>query len=212
LHYTDRRPDAYVRIPFITTKECIHFVDTEEHVLGFGKRYMLNDKDHSNVPDWLWKFRGQLRVISTPHLPGKHYAVSPLQLLALVIHLEKLHRGGYFHGDICGYNVVFQDRKERPTYNYQEGNDSSFDLQGYSACLIDFDYAGPNDENLKYPQGYRQTLTDGFRIGEAGDTIVAHHEWVAMRHILFHLHLLVPPPDAPSDSLPNERHFRDRFA
>jgi hypothetical protein len=235
-------------------------VDTGGQTLDFGKRLVINNVDHSNRPDWLWAFCGQLRVILTPYLPGKHCAVSPLQLLALVIHLEKLHAEGYFHGDIRGYNVVFQDEndvdiKHGHTYIYQEDNegkdsthkhhkditdfvfldeteahtyssqtgqeekdttqenleddDTTFDLQGCTACLIDLDFAGPRNEDNKYPQGYTQELTDADRVGRAGCTIAEHHEWRALRHILFHLHRLVPGDNPPHPLLD---FFRDRFA
>jgi hypothetical protein len=132
--------------------------------LEFGQR---GDEDLSNNPDWLWKCRGQLLVISTPYLTGKHYATSPLQLLALVFELEQLHREGYVHGDIRGFNVVFQEGatdRFHPTFDRQ-GEAINFDWQGFRGHLIDYDFAGMKGvDTTTYPTGYQTTLEDGFRL------------------------------------------------
>jgi serine/threonine protein kinase len=169
-------------------KECFHIKDIRSPILDFGQRDIRDDYDHSNHPYWLWTFRGQLMVISTPYVHGKHFAESPLQLLALVLQLEQLHAEGYFHGDIRGYNVLF--RKDAIAGNTEDDKA----MEGHRGYLIDFDFAGKQGaESTKYPQGYRWDLPDGFRLGSAGDTIMAQHEWFGLKHILFRLHYMVPP-------------------
>jgi serine/threonine protein kinase len=164
--------------------------------LEFGQREINGDCDLSNSPDWLWKCRGQLLVISTPYLTGKHYATSPLQLLALVFELEQLHRQGYVHGDIRGFNVVFQEGatdRLNPTFDRQ-GEAINVDWQGFRGHLIDYDFAGTKGvETTKYPAGYQMALEDAHRLGESGNPIVEEHEWLAIAWILFRLHSLEPP-------------------
>jgi hypothetical protein len=146
-------------------------------------------------------------VISTPYVQGKHYAESPLQLLALVLQLEQLHSEGYFHGDIRGYNVVF--RKEEIVGN----NEYDKVLEGHRGCLVDLDFAGKKGaESTKYPKDYRWILPDGLRLGEAGDKITAHHEWYALKHILFELHLMVFPPGASQALLEKRQSLALEFA
>jgi serine/threonine protein kinase len=200
LRYTDRRPDVYLEsYIFPRAKEFFRIKDSERPILNFGKQDFCDDYDHSNDPDWLWKFRGQLMVISTQYLHGKHYAESPLQLLALVLHLEQLHSIGYFHGDIRGYNIVFQ--KEANVGNKDRDNV----LEGHRGYLIDFDFAGNKGaESTKYPRAYQRSLPDGSRLGKAGDKITLHHEWFSLKHILFDLHIMVSPDD-PTTALINKR-------
>jgi serine/threonine protein kinase len=178
-------------------RSCAFLIKDIDHVdrincpaLNFGQQ----DKE-SNEPNWLWTFRGHLLVLSSPHLPGKHYATSPLQLLAAIIQLEKLHSKGFFHGDIRAYNILFQERLpvEKEEECPKEKNEE-YDLKGFQAALIDFDFAGPkNDPSLKYPEGYVQTLPDGERCGDAGENISLSDELYSMGSVVFSLHTLNPP-------------------
>jgi serine/threonine protein kinase len=169
----------------------IHLKDTKKP-LAFGR----DDNDHTNKPDWLWAFGGQLLVISTPFLQGKHYATSPLQLLALVVQLEELHRNGYVHGDIRGLNVIFREGvKDKFTATVcHDGKDIKVDFQGFRGDLIDFDLAGMKGaDTTRYPRGYQSRLSDGDRKGASGDTIVEPHEWRGLHYILFDLHRIDAP-------------------
>jgi hypothetical protein len=186
LCFTERRPYAYLNGLVSGASELFHIKD-HGPILDFGKR-----ENVSNTPYWFWMFRGQLLVISTPYLPGKHYAESPLQLLALVIQLEELHARGGVHGDIRGFNVVFH----KEAIVGQDRTNRTFDLEGFRAYLIDFDFAGMDGADTKYPVGY-QHVSDGARRGIAGQPITSHQEWCALRFILFRFHDIDPPLPPP---------------
>jgi Ser/Thr protein kinase RdoA (MazF antagonist) len=67
----------------------------------------------SDEPDWMWrddvsKHKSRLLVISTPFLEGRHYAESAAEFGPLVEQLEDLHRDGFVHGDIRGFNAAFR--------------------------------------------------------------------------------------------------------
>jgi hypothetical protein len=172
---------------------------------------MHGDDDRSNSPDWLWNCRGQLLVISTPYLHGNHCATSPLQLLALVVELVKLHESGYVHGDIRGFNVVFQENVEddfTATVDF-DGKAAEVEFQGFRGRLIDFDFAGMKGADTpKYPKGYRSSLDDGDRLGTAGGAILEYHEWRGVQHILFLLHDMDPPTET-SETLLGENGSQD---
>jgi aminoglycoside phosphotransferase (APT) family kinase protein len=84
-------------------------------------------QDHSYNPGWLWGFRGQLMIISSP-LCGVHYATSVRQLADLAHQLERLHNAGYVHGDFRAFNVIFDEEKAHLIYfdfGGKEGDDST---------------------------------------------------------------------------------------
>jgi hypothetical protein len=126
----------------------------------------------SNSPTWLWKGRGQLLILSSPYLKGKHYATSEKQLLGVVEDLERLHNIGYVHGDIRAFNIIFGHN---------------------GGCLIDFDIGGLDKESTKYPEGYNSALNDGLRMVNEGHRIRKYHDWRALLHVLFVLHQVDPP-------------------
>jgi serine/threonine protein kinase len=144
----------------------IHIKDADP--MEFGTR-----GENHNLSDRLWEFKGQLMILSSPHIPGRHYATSVSQLLAAVERLESLHNKGYVHGDIRAYNIIF----------------------GFgTAELIDFDFGGVEDrDSTVYPEGYNQALCDGHRLGKAGKPITKRHDWRALLYILFNLHVLESP-------------------
>ena len=118
----------------------------------------------------LWEQMGKrnLTIIGTPYRPGRHYAATPKAFVPLVRQVKRLHEAGYGHGDIRAYNLVFgEDPKE--------------------GWMIDFDFGGRLDEAL-YPEGYKRTLNDGTRIGEAGDAIKAMDDWYALGQLIFNVH------------------------
>ena len=80
-----------------------------------------------------------LQVIVTPYRPGTHVAKKPTSFLPIIDDLKSLHDEGFVHGDIRGFNTVFDEN---------------------SGCLIDFDFGG-KEGKAEYPKGYRQALLDG---------------------------------------------------
>jgi hypothetical protein len=105
----ERRPDAYLYSLFIEgVEQSIHLKDAKDP-MTFGEQSFHDDDDHSNTREWLWTFHGQLLVTSIPYLQEKHYATSPLQLLALVLELEKLHQRGYVRGDTRGFHTIVRN-------------------------------------------------------------------------------------------------------
>jgi hypothetical protein len=196
LRFMDRRPDTYLYSGLIEgVEKCIHLKDTKVP-RAFGEQKVQDDDEHRNSAEYLWTFQGQLLIISTPYLQGKHCATAPLQLFALVLELEKLHQNAYVHGNIRGFNVIFQEGVDDECTETidQEEKIAGVCLQGFRGCLIDFDFAGVRGaDTTKYPKGYRSPLNDGFRLGNAGEAVAEVHEWQALHHILFYLHEMHPP-------------------
>jgi RIO1 family len=158
-------------------EKLIHFKDSTENILNFGHRQAERKdpfyKHRSNSPGWLWGFRGQLMIISSPQLCGVHYATSVRQLADLVHQLERLHNAGYVHGDIRAFNVIFEEEK---------------------AHLIDFDFGGKEgDGSTTYPEGYQHCLLDGRRLGREGEPITAQNDWNDLVSIISFLHKIIPP-------------------
>ena len=85
--------------------------------------------------DNLWTAGRSLQVIVTPYRPGTHFATKPTSFLPIIDDLEKLHDKGFVHGDIRGFNTVFDREHGR-------------------GCLIDFDFGGKVGM-VKYPEGYQ---------------------------------------------------------
>jgi hypothetical protein len=136
------------------------------------------DRRLCNSPDWLWEGKGQLLILSSPYIKGKHYASSVKELLGVVSHLELLHEQGYVHGDVRAYNIIFS---------------------GDDGHLIDFDIGGLDEESTKYPEGYNSALNDGIRRGKEGVRIRKYHDWRALIHVLFNLHHVDPPNEEIED-------------
>jgi RIO1 family len=171
LRFSERRPDMYLEPDgFIKSVEpWIHITDST-NPLKFGDRG--ENPELTDSPNWLRQRKGQVMVLSSPRLPGHHYASSVQQMLHAVKELDRMHTAGYVHGDIRAYNMIFNDDGVR---------------------LIDFDFSGKIGHNsTRYPQGYVQKLKDGSRVGNAGDPIVAWHDWRALIMVLFDRHDVTP--------------------
>ena len=181
LRCTERRPNVYVHCPIVKEhyKDILYLADKPDpsdiHPLGnpmppsYIDKYLesLGKADH----EWLWEFKGQLKVIATPYHEGKHYAIRPDQLIPIVDCLEEMHKNGYVHGDIRAYNMVL-------SYD-DDGNNPK-------GWLIDFDFGGHvKSESPKYPIGYVKNLDDGFRMGEPGEPITFDQDWFALGQIIF---------------------------
>ena len=119
--------------------------------------------------EWLWNFKGQLKVIATPYHEGQLYATHPNQLIPIVDYLEEMHKHGYVHGDIRGYNMILNCE----------------DPKNPKGWLIDFDFGGHIDTSPKYPIGYIKSLPDGFRRGVTGQPITFEDDWFTLGEIIF---------------------------
>ena len=187
LRCTERRPDVYEHCPSIQ-EHCnvaLHITDAlapnDSHPFG-----QLVPKSYTDAAkwDWLWNFKGQLKVIATPYHEGKHYATHPNQFLPIVDRLEEMHKSGYVHGDIRAYNMVL---------NYDDPNHPN-------GWFIDFDFGGRIIDLPKYPSGYVQDLSDGFRLGEPGKSITFEHDWYALGQVIFVKCFTLSHPDPASVS------------
>ncbi|KAG7341190.1 hypothetical protein IV203_023141 [Nitzschia inconspicua] len=167
---TDRNPEVY--LSGVVGHVEVIFGDT-----NFGNHY-VNATEPPNEFEQLWTRSSQdLVVIAVPYHHGRHYAKSPAEFLPIIDQLQALHRKGFVHGDIRGYNTVFKDDKE--------------------GWLIDFDFGGRSDVQT-YPKGYVSALTDGRRIGGEGETITEYHDWFALGKLMFLVHSI------PADALSSE--------
>ena len=190
LRPTERRPDLYEKEEpdlFGTCDTILQIKDTNRNNLPlhpFGERIPENVL----AINWLWTFRGQLKIIATPFVDGKHYATRPEHYIPIIEHLEALHRKNFVHGDIRAYNMVL---------NYTNPDQ----LIGK---LIDFDYGGKlataensNGSNPKYPSGYKYNLEDGLRQGRSGADITVEDDWRALGYVILGLYDLLTPESIP---------------
>jgi hypothetical protein len=187
VRFTERRPDYYL---LRGAEKWIHIQDSARPgPLDFGDRG--DNPALTNSPGWLWMYKGQLMVLSTGFIKGKHYATSVSQLLGAVTDLEKLHNGGYVHGDIRAYNIIFGEN---------------------TAQLIDFDIAGLQElSSTKYPEGYKRSLMDGNRLGVEGQQIMKREDWRALIYILFVLHSVAPVESTNGDRVLARLHEESRL-
>lgn len=177
LRCTERRPDVYETFLQEDQHVVLHVTDTavpsEAHPFGQPMPQSYIDKYNGEMmkakQDWLWNFKGQLKVIATPYHKGMHYATKPNQYLPIVNYLEQMHDLGYVHGDIRAYNMVL---------NYE-------DDENPKGWLIDFDFGGLIANFPMYPSGYVKALGDGFRRGEPGGTITFEDDWYALGQVIF---------------------------
>jgi len=134
-------------------------------------------------PFWNVSSKRSLLVIATLFRQGRHDATKPTLFLPVIDQLELLHKKGFVHGDIRGFNTVFDEKNK----------------QGY---LIDFDFGGKIDSGRLYPQGYRTSLDDGVRfIGteKSSNKILPWHDWFALGRLIFLVHLFVVPKEGRKD-------------
>jgi Phosphotransferase enzyme family len=105
-----------------------------------------------------------LVVIEYPAINGTHGAKRVEQMIHVVDQLQKLHESNLCHGDIRGYNVLFN-----------EG----------TSCLIDFDFAGVCGKK-QYPEGYIVDIPDGKRHegAKGGEFLQKIHDCFALAAVM----------------------------
>eukprot|EP00978_Attheya_sp_CCMP212_P031042 scaffold116005_cov63-Attheya_sp.AAC.2 len=112
----------------------------------------------TQTPYRIFDFRGELDIIAIPFIEGRHIPEMIDQLIEVAHHLKRFHDCGFVHGDPRLLNMVF----------------------GPKSQLIDFDFGGREEENLKYPSGYRYLVPDGQRQGKAGMPITKSDDVYAL--------------------------------
>jgi hypothetical protein len=131
----------------------------------------LERAGHSSLEHRLWRPEGELLVIAAPYREGIHWATTPAQFIPIISELEKLHKAGFVHGDIRGFNTVFTDAENH-------------------GWLIDFDFGGKeHGADTVYPEGYNQNLSDGSRVGRGGEKIEKWHDFYALGKLFFSYHV-----------------------
>jgi serine/threonine protein kinase len=123
--------------------------------------------------DWIWGNGGQLQVIKTRFWPGRHYALRLSEFFPIIEDLQDLHKNGFVHGDIRGFNIIFCENNGK---------------------LIDFDFGGRVGV-ANYPGGYKFSLTDGTRVEPLDGThqIRKWHDWYALGHVFLSYHKILHP-------------------
>ena len=152
---TDRSPIVYQE----ATKEIVGLtkeIDTE----------FLRTKEETSIIKF--PAGGNVTLIATPFRDGFHYASKPTDFVPLIEQLRLLHKQGFVHGDIRGFNTVIDTRRR-------------------GSWLIDFDFGGKVGEAV-YPPGYKSALTDGYRFGEAGEVIKKWQDWYGLGKLIFQFH------------------------
>ena len=162
---TERCPEIY------RDEECKDIVGGQvDVVLEIPAEGSTKEEDRGDDPPWTNTCAKQLQIIAFPYKVGNHYASKPTDFIPIIAQLIKLHGLGYVHGDIRGYNVVFGDK----------------------SGLIDFDLGGIAGVRT-YPQGYRQSLNDGCRLGtgvagQDDNKLSIYHDWFAFGKLMFSVH------------------------
>jgi len=131
---------------------------------------------------WISKER-ELLVIAVPYKNGSHIVTKLTDFIPIIEQLQELHKIGYVHGDIRGFNVLFSENGE--------------------GGLIDFDFSGTPDNT--YPDGYRQALNDGFRKGDGNaesedNRLAFSHDWYALGQLMFSVHDIEVPSNSTMDA------------
>ena len=186
---TDRSPAIYLDI------QCKDLVGGEVSVV---EKSPAEGSTEASVCDddafWSSSSTTHLQIIALPYKNGKHYATNPTDFIRIIDQLEKLHSLGYVHGDIRAFNVLFGD----------EGS------------LIDFDFGGIPGK--AYPQGYKQMLSDGWRLG-TGDSkrnnnnkLQFYHDWFALGGLMFNIHSWKPPNSVSDASRLRYFELRDKWS
>ena len=148
--------------------------DGAKEILNFQGIFVasLGDKD-----DEFWTARRSVQVIVTPYRPGTHVAKKPTSFLPIIDDLKSLHDEGFVHGDIRGFNTVFDEN---------------------SGCFIDFDFGGKAGK-AQHPKGYREALLDGKRLMDESGIIQKWHDWYALGRLIFEVYEIKPPEEAPGE-------------
>jgi len=143
---------------------------------------LLKAANHKSSEHRLWRSEGKLLLIAAPFREGRHFATKPAEFVPIISEFEKLHKQGFVHGDIRGFNTVFTSKQD----------------QGW---LIDFDFGGKeHEETTVYPKGYKQALVDGKRPGREGELIEQWHDWKSLGNLIFDCHIFNDPAgDTPTD-------------
>jgi hypothetical protein len=125
---------------------------------------------------WAKSSASKLLIIAVRYKDGGHAAKTPRAFLPVIDQLGILHRAGFVHGDIRGFNTVFGGERD--------------------GGLIDFDFGGK--PGRRYPKGYRSVLADGHRSGGGEDedrdnTLAYWHDWYALGRLIFQVHNFKSP-------------------
>lgn len=95
--------------------------------------------------------------------------------LPIIAQLALLHEKGFVHGDIRAFNTLFGEQEDHSE-------------------LIDFDFGG--NIGIAYnPDGYRQGLQDGIRIGRQNEKIETWHDCYALGKLIFLVHNIDYPKE-----------------
>lgn len=173
---TNRSPEIYL------SPDCGDIVGGEPtEVAKFPEDFdtaacNLGDNGGSCDDDSFWSSKSQgrgLLIIATAYRPGGHVAKTAKGFLPIIDQLELLHKKDFVHGDIRAFNTVFGEQ----------------DSEGW---LIDFDFGGQAGKTC-YPDGYRQDLADGNRIGSEKEKIEKWHDWYALGQLIFNVHNIKKP-------------------
>ena len=157
----------------------------------FGELIKYNPRRSVEEMDMIWKFTGNLLIISTLYRDGVHYATHPYHFLPIINQLCHLHSKGLVHGDIRAYNMVLQHEVDSSETNnvvdYESSDGTTNQCTGW---LIDFDFGGECGK-VKYPTGYKGELKDGDRPGDGGQPITIMDDWKSLIRLIFHTHSIL---------------------
>jgi hypothetical protein len=134
--------------PWLKKLNVENILEVEEpHAPELNNEYTLGTVNSGPVP---YGF-GRVLVLGYLYIEGAHVPKSVYSFVSVAKQLQEMYDGGYVHGDIRAYNMVFG----------QTQNDAD------KAWLIDFDFSGK--ENGKcYPPGYsRSRGTESWETNQA---------------------------------------------
>jgi hypothetical protein len=175
---TDRTPEVYFafqRNGSSVGEAVLRIYDNPNNVDEFG----IVKEDEPLMSDryeWMWKETGQLLILVTCYIPGKHFARRPADFLPIIVDLVLLHEQSFVHCDIRCFNIA---------------------ISGNEGKLIDLDYGG-RVGSVHYPKHYEASLADGVRqrfVKEkrTQETVPKWHDWFALGNVVLTLHEIEPP-------------------
>jgi len=142
------------------------------------KRRRSGDPAPSSVP----YPQGSVRIIKYNYLHGTHYASKVSDFLAIAECISKMHKAGFVHGDVRGFNMLHPIRNTAqpvdPNDTQPAGSNDTQSIK--TSMIIDFDLCGrADDEGALYPPGYSISVPENLnnRSGVENQRMKVEDDW-----------------------------------
>ena len=163
-HATFRNTDVWLQdhpwLKELSVVEFLYYQENESVDCTLGRPATREDGSAVSVLPY---GNGSARIIMYNRVDGTHIASKVSHFYDIARSISDMHRAGFVHGDIRGFNMLHPHAVTHP----QEQGQGSVAVGISTSCLIDFDFSG-RQGSVKYPPGYADLVLDnGFpRIGK----------------------------------------------